>query len=73
MYCPSSGKDVNSGLSFCNYCGVRLNAPESDPNALAASSFNLMVGAVIAIPVFGLGLIIAIIAAMKNGLGFATT
>lgn len=32
-----------------------------------------MVGAVIAIPVFGLGLIIAIMAAMKNGLGFATT
>ena len=70
MYCPACGKEISSGLSFCNFCGLRLNAPESDPNVLSASSFNLLVGAVIAIPIFGLGLIIAMMAAMKNGLGF---
>ena len=70
MYCPSCGKEVISGLSFCNFCGVRLSAPVDDPNALASSSFNLLVGVVIGIPVIGLGLIIALMAVMKNGLGF---
>jgi len=71
MFCPSCGKEVNSSLSYCNYCGVRLNGKdESDSNALAASSFNLLVGAVIAIPFVGLAIIIALMAVMKNGLGF---
>ena len=70
MYCPSCGKEVNSGLTFCNYCGVRLAAAENDPSALSVSSFNLLVGAMIAIPVLGLGLIIALMAVMKKGLEF---
>ena len=47
-----------------------MTAPADDPNALAASSFNLLLGVVIGIPVFGLGIIIALMAIMKNGLGF---
>ena len=70
MYCPSCGKEVNSGLTFCNYCGVRLAAAENDPSALSVSSFNMLVGAMIAIPVVGLGLIIALMAVMKKGLEF---
>jgi len=70
MYCPSCGKEVNSGLTFCNNCGVRLAAAENDPSALSESSFNLLVGAMIAIPVVGLGLIIALMAVMKKGLEF---
>jgi hypothetical protein len=70
MYCPSCGKEVNSGLTFCNYCGVRLAPAESDPSALSVSSFNLLIGAMIAIPVVGLGLIIALMAVMKKGLEF---
>ncbi|MEP6788612.1 MAG: zinc ribbon domain-containing protein [Acidobacteriota bacterium] len=70
MYCPSCGKDILVGLKFCNFCGVRLVAAENDPTQLAPSSFNFLVAAVIAIPVLGLGLIIALMATMKNGLGF---
>ncbi|MEP7214314.1 MAG: hypothetical protein ABI791_14645 [Acidobacteriota bacterium] len=47
-----------------------MSAPVDDPNALAASSFNFLVGVVIGIPVIGLGIIIALMAVMKNGLGF---
>jgi uncharacterized paraquat-inducible protein A len=71
MYCPSCGKEVNPSLSYCNYCGVRLSAKDDEnPYALATSSFNLLLGAVVAIPVLGVGLIIALMAAMKNGLNF---
>ena len=70
MYCQSCGKEVNSGLSFCNFCGFRLNEPKHDPGALTQTSFNLLVGAAVGIPEIGLGIIIAIMAVMKNGLGF---
>src|SRR5258706_9383027 len=69
MYCPSCGKDILAGLKFCSFCGVRLVAA-SDASQLASSSFNFLVAAVIAIPVLGLGLIIALMATMKSGLGF---
>ena len=71
MYCPTCGKEVNPILSYCNYCGARLSAKdENRSSALAASSFNLLVGASVAIPVVGLGIIISLMAVMKNGLGF---
>jgi hypothetical protein len=70
MYCPSCGKEVNSALTFCNFCGVRLSAAENDPNALSESSFNLLTVAMVAIPVVGIGLIIALMAVMKKGLEF---
>ena len=70
MYCPSCGKEINSGLSFCNFCGVRLGAPEPDPSVLSDSAFKWLVGASIAIPIVGVGLLIKLMESMK-GLGFA--
>jgi hypothetical protein len=49
---------------------VRLSAPENDPSALATSSFNLLVGAALSIPVIGLGIIIGLMVVMKKELGF---
>ncbi|HEY2847631.1 MAG TPA: zinc ribbon domain-containing protein [Pyrinomonadaceae bacterium] len=69
MFCPSCGHEVNPGLSYCNQCGVRLG-PEMDTRALPASTYNLLVGGAIGIPIFGLVLIIGLIAALKNGMGF---
>jgi hypothetical protein len=69
MYCPSCAAEVNPGLSYCNQCGARLG-PEVDARALPASTYNLLVGGAIGIPLFGLGLIIGLIAALKNGMGF---
>lgn len=47
-----------------------MSVPENDPGILAESSFNFLVGAVIGIPVVGFGLIIALMAIMKNGMDF---
>ena len=69
MFCPSCGKEVSAGLSYCNQCGARLG-PEVTSRALPASTYNLLVGGAIGIPIVGLGLIIGLIAALKNGMGF---
>ena len=70
MYCPSCGKDVNEGLSFCKSCGARIGeAP--DPNALSESSFNLLIGALLSIPIVGIGLIFGLMVVMKRELGFS--
>lgn len=69
MFCPSCGKDVNAGLSYCNQCGARLNGA-GDPRAIPASSFNMTLGAVLALPFVGLAMMLGVIAALKNGMGF---
>ncbi len=69
MYCPSCGNKVSPGLSYCNQCGARLTAAE-DRRVIPASSFNLLVGAVIGIPFVGLAMIFVLITALKNGMGF---
>jgi hypothetical protein len=70
MFCPSCGKDVSSGLSYCNQCGARLTGPEADPRVLPASSFNMLLGSVVGIPIVGIVMIFVFIAALKNGMGF---
>ena len=69
MFCPSCAAEVNPSLSYCNQCGARLG-PGTDTRALPASTYNLLVGGAIGIPIFGLGMIIGLIAALKNGMGF---
>ena len=69
MFCPSCASEVNPSLSYCNQCGARLG-PETDTRALPASTYNLLVGGAIGIPIFGLGMMIGLIAALKNGMGF---
>ena len=68
MYCPSCGKEIGAGLSFCNQCGTRLAA--ADPKAISGTSFNLMLAGVVAIPFVGLAMMFVVIAALKNGMGF---
>ena len=69
MFCPSCGNSVSQGLSYCNQCGARLAGADTD-RGLPASSYNLLIGAVIAIPFIGLAMIFILIAALKNGMGF---
>ena len=71
MYCPSCGKDVNADLSYCNHCGARIAAGNDlDPNALSETSFHVLIGALLTIPIVGIGLILAIMVVMKRELGF---
>jgi hypothetical protein len=70
MYCASCGKDIVEGLRFCNRCGAQIG-DDTDPNALAESSFNALVGALLTIPIVGIGLILGLLVVMKRELGFA--
>jgi hypothetical protein len=69
MYCSSCGVAVTQGLSYCNYCGEKLNgtkgervvkSPEVKPETL--------VGAMVFTFVFGLGAITVLMGVMKAGL-----
>ena len=71
MYCPSCGKDVNPELSFCSHCGARIAAGNDlDPNALSETSFHVLIGALLTIPIVGIGLILGLMVVMKQQLGF---
>src|SRR4051812_42419593 len=69
MYCPSCGHEVNPGLSYCKQCGARLSGA-ADLRSIPASSFNMTLGAVLALPFVGLAMMLGVIAALKNGMGF---
>lgn len=72
MYCSACGKDINPDLSFCNYCGARIGGGnEPDPNTLPESSFNLIAGALLTIPIVGIGLILGLLVVMKRELGLS--
>lgn len=71
MFCLSCGKSVNPGLSFCNHCGARVVGKADDgPGQMPESSFNLLVGALIGVPIAGIGVIIGLLTVMKRELGF---
>lgn len=71
MFCSSCGKSVNPGLSYCNYCGARVaGKADEGPGQMPESSFNLLVGSLIGVPIAGLGIIIGLLTVMKRELGF---
>jgi hypothetical protein len=70
MYCSTCGKDINANLSFCNHCGARTGAADAaGAGELSESSFNLIVGALLATPIVGIGLILGLLVVMKRELG----
>jgi hypothetical protein len=71
MFCSSCGKSVNPGLSFCNHCGARVAGKNEDGvSRIPESSFNLLVIALIGVPIAGIGVIIGLLTVMKKELGF---
>jgi hypothetical protein len=72
MFCSTCGTAVNQGLNYCKNCGARVSADRvDDAEKLSESSFNLLVAAVISIPIAGLGIIIGLMSVMKDTLGFS--
>jgi hypothetical protein len=66
MYCPACGVSVAQGLSYCNYCGAKLN--EKKGESLSKSSevkSETLIQGMIAVFVCGLGAIIGLMAVMK--------
>ncbi len=71
MYCSSCGNGIKPGLSFCNSCGARISGP-SEPigHQMSEASFNLLVIALMLVPIAGIGIIIGLVSVMKGELGF---
>jgi hypothetical protein len=66
MYCPSCGVPVAQGLSYCNYCGAKLNGEKGD-SLIKSSEVKpaSLVWGMIAVLVFGFVAITFLIMAMK--------
>jgi hypothetical protein len=68
MYCSACGVAVAQGLSYCNYCGAKLNGTKSDgDNAIKSSEVKgeLLVSAMVGLFVLGLAGIIGLMTVMK--------
>ena len=66
MYCSSCGVAVAQGLSYCNYCGAKLNGVKGD-NVIKSSEVKpgTLVAAMVFVFVFGLGAITLLMGMMK--------
>jgi len=70
MYCSSCGVAVAQGLSYCNFCGTKLNAAKDE--SLTRSSEvrpELLVSAMAGVFILGLVAITALMGVMKVILG----
>jgi hypothetical protein len=66
MYCSSCGVSVVQGLSYCNYCGAKLNGEKGD-NTIKSSEVKpeSLVWGMVAVLVFGFVAIMFLMMAMK--------
>lgn len=69
MYCPSCGVAVAQGLSYCNYCGAKLNQQEESASKLPNVRPELLVSAIAGLFIFGLIAIIMLMGMMKEVMG----
>jgi len=71
MYCATCGVAVAQGLSYCNYCGAGLSGAKGE-TAIKSSEPKpgLLVSAMVAVFVLGLGAITLLMGMMKAVLQF---
>lgn len=71
MYCSTCGVAVAQGLSYCNYCGAALGGEKSTSvSKSAVVKPELLVSAMVAVFVLGLGVITIFMGVMKTVLNF---
>jgi hypothetical protein len=70
MYCSSCGTALVPGLSYCNRCGTELKPKQSGPMKLSETAPEYLVGAITAVTIVGLGIVIGMMAVMKQVLHF---
>ena len=67
MYCSSCGVAVTQGLSYCNYCGARLNGKNSDSITKSSEAKpESLIGGMVVVFVFGLIAITLLMGMMKS-------
>ena len=69
MYCSSCGVVVAQGLSYCNYCGAKLNLKEDSDSKLPNVKPELLVSAMAGLFILGLVAIIMMMGMMKQVMG----
>src|SRR5437773_11915508 len=69
MYCSSCGVAVAQGLSYCNYCGAKLNGVRGD-SVVKSSEVKpeMLVSAMVAVFVLGIGAIPVLVVLMHGEL-----
>src|SRR5205085_11315089 len=65
MYCPSCGSVATPGLSYCKQCGTELSAKDRHATRRSDLPPGILVPAMVATFIFGLGAIAGLIAVMK--------
>ncbi len=66
MYCSSCGVAVAQSLSYCNYCGAKLNAAKGESVSKSPGvKPETLVAAMVLVFVFGLGAITLLMGMMK--------
>jgi len=66
MYCSSCGVAVAQGVSYCNYCGVKLNGVKGETRVTSSEvKPEMLVAAMVFVFVFGLGAITVLMGVMK--------
>lgn len=65
MYCSSCGKVVAQGLSYCNYCGAKLNGVKGDKVKSSEVKPASLLWGMVAVLVFGFVAITFLMMAMK--------
>jgi len=65
MYCASCGTVATPGLSYCKHCGAELSAKDRGPRKSSELPPGILVPAMVALFIFGLGVITGLIAVMR--------
>src|SRR5436305_11723476 len=67
MYCSSCGVAIAQGLSYCNYCGAKLNGEKVDSNIKTTElrAESLLVSAMVALFILGILAITVLMGVMK--------
>ena len=70
MYCSSCGKSVVPGLAYCNHCGAKLIGTQADTAKASDPSIDSLIWGIVSVFVGGIGVLIGLLAMMKNLLDF---
>ena len=66
MYCSTCGSAVSPNLTYCNQCGARLSGAKGDDTKSSEVKPEILVGAIAAVFIFGLGAIVGLMAVLKR-------
>lgn len=64
MYCQTCGTEVSDKLNYCKNCGIKLIKADEDKDKGPRSVLGLLVASVSFITIFGLGILIGLVAVL---------